>query len=92
MESIDPSSDDSSSCKLMRCLQVALLCVQENPVDRPTMLEVYSMLKNDVGPNIAAPQKPAFSAKCDKNVGSTSTSQQRSCSVSDTTISEIIPR
>jgi hypothetical protein len=93
MELIDPSLDDSSSsCKLMRCLQVALLCVQENPVDRPTMLEVYSMLKNDVGPNIATPQKPAFSAKSDKNVGSTSTSQQRSCSVTDTTISEIIPR
>jgi hypothetical protein len=58
------------------------------------MLEVYSMLKNDVGPNIATPKKPAFSVKSDKNVGSTSTSasQQRSCSVNDTTISETIPR
>jgi hypothetical protein len=94
MELIDPSLDDSSSsCKLMRCLQVALLCVQENPVDRPTMLEVYSMLKNDIG-SITPPKKPAFSAKRDKSVGtaSTSTSQQRSCSVSDTPISEIIPR
>jgi hypothetical protein len=94
MELIDPSLDDScSSCKLMRCLQVALLCVQENPVDRPTMLEVYSMLKNDIG-SITTPQKPAFSAKRDKGAGtaSTSTSQQRSCSVSDTPISEIIPR
>jgi hypothetical protein len=57
------------------------------------MLEVYSMLKNDIG-SITTPQKPAFSAKRDKGAGtaSTSTSQQRSCSVSDTPISEIIPR
>ncbi|CAN1256420.1 Cysteine-rich receptor-like protein kinase 19 [Linum perenne] len=40
-EFFDPSLDDSSSkCKLMTCLQVALLCVQEKPEDRPTMLQV----------------------------------------------------
>ncbi|KAI6668330.1 hypothetical protein NL676_016183 [Syzygium grande] len=48
MEFIDQSLDDSSSsCKLMRCMQVALLCVQEKPGDRPSMLEVSSMLKNE---------------------------------------------
>ncbi|KAI6668333.1 hypothetical protein NL676_016186 [Syzygium grande] len=48
MEYIDPSLDDSSSsCKLMRCMQVALLCVEENLEDRPSMLEVSSMLKNE---------------------------------------------
>ncbi|KAL5774873.1 hypothetical protein ACOSP7_012430 [Xanthoceras sorbifolium] len=42
------SLDDTySSCKLMRCLRVALLFVQEVPNDRPTMLEVYSMLINN---------------------------------------------
>lgn len=75
VEFMDPSLDDSSSpCKLVRCLQVALLCVQESPVDRPTMLEVYSMLKNDNGP-IATPQQLAFSVKTDENMGSSSTSQ-----------------
>ncbi|KAB1199034.1 putative cysteine-rich receptor-like protein kinase 35 [Morella rubra] len=49
MEFIDPLLNDSSSpCKLLRCLQVALLCVQETPVDRPTMLGIYSMLRNDL--------------------------------------------
>ncbi|VVA25117.1 PREDICTED: G-type lectin S-receptor [Prunus dulcis] len=60
-ECIDPSLDDSSSsCKLSRRLKVALLCVQENPGARPTMLEVYSMLKIDIGP-FPTPTKMAFS-------------------------------
>ncbi|OWM72831.1 hypothetical protein CDL15_Pgr021137 [Punica granatum] len=47
MEFIDPSLVDSaSSCKLTRCLQIALLCVQENPMDRPSMLEISSILRN----------------------------------------------
>ncbi|XP_040998253.1 G-type lectin S-receptor-like serine/threonine-protein kinase CES101 [Juglans microcarpa x Juglans regia] len=46
MEFIDPSLDDIvSSCKLIRCLQIGLLCVQENATDRPSILEVFSMLK-----------------------------------------------
>ncbi|KAG7945457.1 hypothetical protein I3843_15G152800 [Carya illinoinensis] len=92
MRFMDPSLDDSSSpCKLVRCLQLALLCVQENPVDRPTMLEVYSMLKNENGPS-ATPQKPAFSIKTDESMASSSTSQQRSCSAASSLISQIIPR
>ncbi|KAI5320765.1 hypothetical protein L3X38_040473 [Prunus dulcis] len=60
-ECIDPSLDDSSSsCKLSRCLKVALLCVQENLGARPTMLEVYSMLKIDIEP-FPTPTKMAFS-------------------------------
>ncbi|KAF5445759.1 hypothetical protein F2P56_034785 [Juglans regia] len=90
MEFIDLLLDDSSSSfKLMRCLQVALLCVQENPVDRPTMLEVYSMLKNEVAP-IPTPKKPAFSIKADEIVGSSSQSQQGSYSASSSQISQVV--
>lgn len=46
----------------MRCMQVALLCVQDNSADRPSMLEVDSMLKNE-GPAIATPKMPGFSIK-----------------------------
>ncbi|BFG40260.1 hypothetical protein CerSpe_265340 [Prunus speciosa] len=89
-EFIDPSLDDSSSsCKLSRCLQVALLCVQENPEDRPTMLEVYSMLKTDTEP-IPTPTKMAFSGN--RSMENISTSQQGSCSVNDGEISELQPR
>ncbi|KAK9947382.1 hypothetical protein M0R45_003011 [Rubus argutus] len=91
MEFIDPSLDDSSSsCKLSRCLQIALLCVQEKPEDRPTMLEVYSMLKTDTEA-IAIPGKTAFSGKRDENVENVP-SEQGSCSVNTVSNSELLPR
>ncbi|XP_021801374.1 G-type lectin S-receptor-like serine/threonine-protein kinase CES101 isoform X3 [Prunus avium] len=89
-EFIDPSLDDSSSsCKLSRCLQVALLCVQENPEARPTMLEVYSMLKTDIEP-VPTPTKMAFSGH--GSVENASTPQQGSCSVNAAEISDLQPR
>jgi hypothetical protein len=92
LEFIDPSLDDScSSYKLRRCMQVALLCVQENPVDRPSMLEVSSMLKNETGA-ITNPKKPAFSIQRDENEEQKCQSQENMCSVDDATISQVIPR
>ncbi|KAL9445572.1 hypothetical protein AB3S75_018548 [Citrus x aurantiifolia] len=91
-EFIDPSLDDSSSpCKLLNCLQVALLCVQENPEDRPSMLEVSSMLKDD-SMAIAAPKRPAFSAKGDENAETSSTSRQEIYSFNDPELSQLEPR
>ncbi|XP_031272559.1 cysteine-rich receptor-like protein kinase 19 [Pistacia vera] len=66
MEFMDESLDDTYlSCKLIKCLQIALLCVQENPNDRPSMLEVFVMLK-DENANIMIPKKPAFSKQNDQ--------------------------
>ncbi|GAY68992.1 hypothetical protein CUMW_268550, partial [Citrus unshiu] len=57
MKLMDPSLDDThSSWKLLTCLQIALLCVQENPNDRPSMLEVYSMLENENTADIMTPK------------------------------------
>ncbi|OWM72836.1 hypothetical protein CDL15_Pgr021142 [Punica granatum] len=76
MEFIDPSLDDSaSSCKLARCMQIALLCVQENPEDRPSMLEISSMLRNGTS-EITTPKRPAFSVKKDKDGGETKPSHK----------------
>lgn len=64
MEFVDPILDDSDSpVKMARCLQVGLLCVQENPVDRPSMVDVYSMLKSEISLAIPDPKRPAFSRK-----------------------------
>ncbi|KAF4348504.1 hypothetical protein F8388_000758 [Cannabis sativa] len=88
VEFFDPSLDDSSSpCKLYKCLQVALLCVQESPENRPTMLEVYSMLRDEIKA-IGCPKRPAFSMKSEY----TSTSQQESCSGNFLPITDVIPR
>lgn len=90
MEFIDSSLDDSRSpCKLMRCMQIGLLCVQEDPLDRPSMLIVSSMLKNE-NVEIPPPKMPAFSIKRDEE--RTSASQEKNWSINDTTISEMVPR
>ncbi|KAF4352397.1 hypothetical protein F8388_016676 [Cannabis sativa] len=61
MEFMDPSLDDThSSCKVMKCMQIALLCVQEEANDRPSMLEVSSMLRSETAA-VAVPKMPAFS-------------------------------
>jgi hypothetical protein len=35
------------SAEMMRCINIALLCVQESASDRPTMLDVIAMLTSD---------------------------------------------
>ncbi|KAK9266599.1 hypothetical protein L1049_027337 [Liquidambar formosana] len=91
MELMDPSLDDaSSSCKLMTCMQVALLCVQERPADRPFMLEVYSMLKNETSA-FAMPKRPAFSLNRDEDEEKNPTLRLADCS-NDATISQMLPR
>jgi hypothetical protein len=46
MEFMDSTLDDPLlSCKLITCMQIALLCVQENAKDMQSMLEVSSMLQ-----------------------------------------------
>ncbi|KAJ0030711.1 hypothetical protein Pint_14627 [Pistacia integerrima] len=45
-EFMDESLDNTYSyCKLVRCLQIALLCVQENPIDRPLCWKFSQCLK-----------------------------------------------
>ena len=82
MEFLDPSLDDSTSpCKIMRCMQVALLCVQE-------MLEVDSLLKNEAAA-IGTPKMPGFSVKKHGDEEDTSIKLH---SINDVTISQMAPR
>ncbi|KAK3221083.1 hypothetical protein Dsin_015053 [Dipteronia sinensis] len=91
MEFFDSSLDDSSSTwKLMRCMQVALLCVQENPADRPTMLEVYTLLKNETA-TITTPRKPAFSFTRDEDE-ERNKCKLKICSINDASITQLVPR
>ncbi|KAJ0091346.1 hypothetical protein Patl1_14908 [Pistacia atlantica] len=92
MEFFDSSLDDSSSpLKLKRCMQVALLCVQENPAERPTMLKVYNMLKGEIE-DIPSPKKPAFSVKRDEDEDSNCIIKVKIFSVNDATITQPVPR
>ncbi|KAK6236905.1 hypothetical protein SCA6_012242 [Theobroma cacao] len=92
LEFMDPSLDDrTSACKLVRCMQIALLCVQENANDRPTMLDVSSMLRNETA-QMAAPKRPAFSTKSNEDEEKRPELQVAICSVDDSTISEVVAR
>ena len=47
------------STEIMRCMNIGLLCVQENAADRPTMLDVVTMLSNKAK-ILAKPNHPAY--------------------------------
>ncbi|KAB1199617.1 G-type lectin S-receptor-like serine/threonine-protein kinase RKS1 [Morella rubra] len=51
-------SEEFSAHEVSRCIQIGLLCVQEQATDRPTMLDVLFMLVNETA--IPSPNKPAF--------------------------------
>ncbi|KAK4265317.1 hypothetical protein QN277_026384 [Acacia crassicarpa] len=88
MEFMDASLDDTSSpCKLMRCLQIALLCVQKNAKDRPSMLEVGLMLRNKSN-FMAIPKQPAYSKVGNEEVVESS-QHPKSCSRNETTMSPV---
>jgi len=60
---MDPCMNNSfSESSVMRCIQVGLLCVQENPVDRPVMSAVGMTLGSDTV-SLGAPIKKPVSGK-----------------------------
>ncbi|KAK4428613.1 Cysteine-rich receptor-like protein kinase [Sesamum alatum] len=58
---IDPvlRATSSSQLDMLRCVHIALLCVQENAADRPTMSSVVLML-NSSSLTLSIPSQPAF--------------------------------
>jgi hypothetical protein len=60
LEIMDPSLDcKNAETEVLKCIHLALLCVQENPADRPTMLDVLVMLHGHAS-SFPEPSKPAF--------------------------------
>ena len=61
LELIDPIILDESRppTELLRCIHIGLLCVQDQAKDRPSMLEVVSMLSNE-NLKLSSPKQPAF--------------------------------
>ncbi|XP_043705484.1 cysteine-rich receptor-like protein kinase 10 [Telopea speciosissima] len=61
LELMDPLlTETNCSSEFLRCINVGLLCVQEDAIDRPTMSNVVVMLKNE-SLSLPQPRKPAFS-------------------------------
>ncbi|PKA52395.1 Cysteine-rich receptor-like protein kinase 41 [Apostasia shenzhenica] len=60
LEAIDNSLGDGySPLEALRCMQIGLLCVQEDQVERPNMASVMMML-NTFSMTLPAPSMPAF--------------------------------
>uniref|UniRef100_A0A0E0EVM9 Protein kinase domain-containing protein n=1 Tax=Oryza meridionalis TaxID=40149 RepID=A0A0E0EVM9_9ORYZ len=75
--------------EIMRCINIALLCVQENAADRPTMSDVVAMLSSKTMV-LAEPKHPGyFNVRVANEEQSVLTEP---CSVNDMTISAISAR
>lgn len=60
LELMDPTLRDSCLIEQVeRCIHIGLLCVENHAVDRPTIEDVVSMLKNE-RKILAMPNTPAF--------------------------------
>ncbi|KAJ4842645.1 hypothetical protein Tsubulata_050374 [Turnera subulata] len=91
-ELIDQSvRDQRCSQAALKCIHVGLLCIQESPLDRPTMPSVVPMLSND-NASLPAPKEPAFCIRTRSTVIGTSPSTSGSYSNNEMTISEPVGR
>lgn len=51
--------DEFQPSQALRCIEVGLLCVQQNPDERPTMWSVLSMLESE-NVLLSHPKQPGF--------------------------------
>ncbi|XWS18239.1 hypothetical protein CRYUN_Cryun32bG0026300 [Craigia yunnanensis] len=96
---IDPILRDGSRSEMMRCIHLALLCVQENIAYRPTMDSVVLMLSS-CSISLPVPSKPGFLLQSivlpEGRPQSSGSNQSRSAtvqvSVNEASLSELDPR
>ncbi|KAK2404979.1 cysteine-rich receptor protein kinase [Trifolium repens] len=105
LTAIDPSIKEKySQIEVIKCIQIGLLCVQENPNARPTMSTVVSYLTRHSPLELPSPQEPSFvlhggGSGMDKNIvaqqessSGLSGSSSNPFSVNDMSISTFYPR
>ncbi|XP_065877249.1 G-type lectin S-receptor-like serine/threonine-protein kinase At1g11410 isoform X1 [Euphorbia lathyris] len=91
MEVVDLSLERSyAPHEVLRCLQIGLLCVQENAADRPTMSEVILMLSSEAA--IPSPKQPAFLYRTSCINTSEEVEKRGSNSINDITITKVLAR
>ncbi|EOY28565.1 Cysteine-rich protein, putative isoform 1 [Theobroma cacao] len=97
LELLDPLLRESySEDEVIRCMQIGLLCVQEDPAKRPTMTTIVLMLNSQIL-TLEAPQRPASFFRY-KDETSIPTNEGQSpllsmpSSINETSISETYPR
>ena len=88
LELIDLAILDESCpiSEVLRCIHVGLLCVQDQATDRPTMLDVVSMLSNETL-QLSPPKQPAFFINTVAGELRDSIIESENCSLNNVTIS-----
>ncbi|KAI3692203.1 hypothetical protein L6452_32014 [Arctium lappa] len=88
----DPTLADTCVVdQLLRTIHVALLCVQENAVDRPVMSDVISMLINDTM-LLPTPKRPAFFIGTSVSKSTSAKEKSDDRSINNMTITEMEAR
>lgn len=79
----------STTCdanEVIKCVNVGLLCVQEDPSDRPTMSHVVFMLASDTA-TLPSPKQPAFVVRrCASSIASSSSNKPETFSHNELTV------
>ncbi|CAN6921722.1 unnamed protein product [Brassica oleracea] len=100
LELVDPViGDNYDKYEVIRCVHIGLLCVQENPTDRPSMFTIFKMLTN-TSITLPVPQPPGFFFRvrsedlplAESFQPGPSTSMSIACSVNDVSITCVSPR
>ncbi|VAH12173.1 unnamed protein product [Triticum turgidum subsp. durum] len=95
LEILDPTLDgQAAEREALKCIHVALLCVQANPADRPTMLGILVMLQGEIS-DFPVPSKPAFTfseSEMMMSSGGLGSHRELAISVNEMSHSEFQPR
>ncbi|KAI3692202.1 hypothetical protein L6452_32013 [Arctium lappa] len=93
LELKDPTLGDTCCIKrqFSRTVHVALICVQESPMDRPTTSDMISMLLNDTM-SLPTPKKPAFYTGVVESKSTSDETKAKDCSVNNMTVTVIEAR
>ncbi|PON32284.1 Tyrosine-protein kinase [Parasponia andersonii] len=90
--------DSYTANEVIRCIHIGLLCVQEDPADRPTMASIVLMLSS-YSVTLSLPKKPAFfpHSGTGGNMPSIIVESEKStsttpCTPNEMSLSEIYPR
>ncbi|VAH42944.1 unnamed protein product [Triticum turgidum subsp. durum] len=91
-ELVDPLLGDRYEvAEITRCAQVALLCAQEDPADRPAMTDVAAMLNSESISLPMEPKQPAALIHGCADRGTTTTYMGQSSSTIEVTITSSAP-
>ncbi|EOA16151.1 hypothetical protein CARUB_v10004289mg [Capsella rubella] len=99
-ELVDPSiREDCKSDEVIRYIHIGLLCVQENPADRPTMSTIHQMLTTSsitlpvpLPPGFFFNNRPGSNQHAQGSETGQSTSKSITSSVDEATITYVDPR